>query len=262
MRSGYALFILSVVLSQGILRAQERPPLTPQQQEVWKVSQAWLDAYNHRDLDAFARLTADDFIGATDDGIFMSKAGLLHRLSTHPPEADQRKNVREVRVRVNGDTAVVNYRLSLTEEGFDNAKLIFELRRTEVFQKSNGAWLAVAAHDSLLPVNHREPVKADPKTLRDYAGQYEHFRPGFMATYTVQGDHLIDEWKGDKIEAFPWEKIPFSSAKTWAGPRLFATRRAASRAMSTTTPTASKRRERRSSSCTMSSKYLSPRRLV
>ena len=136
------LFPMGVVGADepAILLAPETPSLTRQQQEVWKVSQEWRDAYNNRDLDTIAHLTVDDFIGSTDDGIFMSKAGLLKRLSTHPPEADQRKNVRDVRVRVNGNTGVVNYRLSLTEEGFDNGRLIFELRRTEVFQKSNGDW--------------------------------------------------------------------------------------------------------------------------
>ncbi len=212
MSSRYAWLLAVVMLSpMGVagtdgpasLQTEETPSLTPQQQEVWKVSQEWRGAYNRRDLDAFARLTVDDFMGSTDDGIFMSKAGILKRLSTHPAEADQRKNIRDVRVRLNGETGVVNYRLSLTEEGFDNGRLIFELRRTEVFQKSNGAWLAIAAHDSPLPITHREPVKADPKTFKDYAGQYEHFRPGFTTTYTVEGDHLIDEWKGDKIEAFP-----------------------------------------------------------
>ena len=218
MSSRYAWFLavmmsfpLGIVGSDGpaILWAQESPSLTPQQQEVWKVSEEWRDAYNRRDLDAFARFTVDDFIGSTDDGIFMSKAGLLKRLSTHPAEADQRKNVRDVRVRVNGDTGLVNYRFSLTEEGFDNGRLRFELRRTEVFQKSNGAWLAIAAHDSLLPITHREPVKADPKTFMDYAGQYEHFRPGFTVTYTVEGDHLIHQWKGDKLEAFPMGEDTF-----------------------------------------------------
>ena len=33
-----------------------------------------------RDLDAFARLTVDDSLARLDDGIFMSKAGLLKRL--------------------------------------------------------------------------------------------------------------------------------------------------------------------------------------
>jgi len=179
------------------------PALTPEQAEVWKVSQSWLSAYNHRDLDTFARLTADDFIGSTDDGIFMTKAGVLKRLATHPPDADQRQNARDIRVRLDGDTAVVNYRFSLVEHGFENQVLSFELRRTEVFQKKNSGWLAIAAHDSNLPINHREPVKTDPATFKDYAGEYEYFRPGFVNTYTVEGERLIDGWKGDKIEAFP-----------------------------------------------------------
>ena len=71
------------------------------------------DAYNHRDLDTFARLTVDDFIGSTDDGIFYVEGQASETLlSTRPPGADQRENVRDVRV--NGDTAVVNYRPSLT----------------------------------------------------------------------------------------------------------------------------------------------------
>jgi ketosteroid isomerase-like protein len=139
MSSRYAWLLAVVMLSPmgmagtdgpAILRTQETPSLTLQQQEVWKVSQEWRDAYNRLDLDSFARLTVDDFIGSTDDGIFMSKAGLLKRLSTHPPEADQRKNVRDVRVRVNGDTGVVNYRLSLTEEGFDDSGTIMGSSRT------------------------------------------------------------------------------------------------------------------------------------
>ncbi|MBI3476822.1 MAG: DUF4440 domain-containing protein [Acidobacteria bacterium] len=203
------VFLGVMVLVTSATFASDSPGLTPAQQEVWKVSQAWLSAYNQRDLDAFARLTADDFFGATDDGILMTKAGLLNRVLTHPPKADQRTNVHDVRVRVNGDTAMVNYRLSLAEEGFDSGKLIFELRRTEVFQKKNSAWVAIAAHDSLLPISHREPVSADPKTFKDYAGEYEHFRPGFIVTYSVEGDHLIDEWKGDKIEAFPMGKDTF-----------------------------------------------------
>jgi ketosteroid isomerase-like protein len=209
MRHRYLFLVVVAMFVQGDVRAQRTPTLSPAQEEVWKVSQACLAAFNRRDLDAFARFIADDFIGSTDDGIFMSKARLLRRLSTHPPESEQRKNVRDIRVRVHESTAIANYRLSLTEEGFENGRLIFELRRTEVFQKNNDTWLMIAAHDSILPINHREPAKVDPKTLKDYSGQYEHFHRGFMATYTVEGDHLFDEWKGDKIEAFPMAKDTF-----------------------------------------------------
>src|SRR5438477_11090450 len=97
----------------------ESPSLSTQQQEVMKASDAWRDALNHRDIETFARYVADDFIGSSDDGVVMTKARLLKRLATHPPEQEQRGDVRDVRVHVDGDSAIVNYLLSVTEGGFD-----------------------------------------------------------------------------------------------------------------------------------------------
>jgi ketosteroid isomerase-like protein len=195
------LFPMSVVGTDG-------PTLTPQQREVLKVSQAWLDAFNHRDLETFARYVADDFIGSTDDGIFITKTGLLKRLATHPSEQEQRSDVRDVRVHVADDSTIINYLVSVTEGGFEQRTLSFQFRRTEFFRKNNGTWLASAAHESQLPINHRVPAKIGPETLKDYEGRYT-FRPGFPATYAVEDDHLIDEWKGEKTEALPMAKDTF-----------------------------------------------------
>lgn len=84
------------------------------------MSETWLDAFNHRELEVFARYVADDFIGSTDDGIFMTKARLLKRLATHPAEQEQRGDVRDVRVHVDGDSAIVNYLVTVTEGGFES----------------------------------------------------------------------------------------------------------------------------------------------
>jgi hypothetical protein len=138
----------------------------------------------------------------------MTKARLLKRLATHAAEQEQRSDVRDVRVHVDGDSAIINYLLSVTEGGFDPKPLSFQFRRTEFFQKKNGTWLAIAAHESQLLINHRLPVKIDPRTLKDYEGRYT-FRPGFPSTYTVEGGHLIDEWKGERTEALPMAKDTF-----------------------------------------------------
>ena len=208
MSSRYAWFLaVTMLFPMGVVGA-DGPALTTQQQEVMKVSDAWRDALNHRDLETFARYVADDFIGSTDDGIFMTKARLLKRLATHAAEQEQRSDVRDVRVHVDGDSAIVNYLVCLTEGGFESKPVSFQLRRTEFFQKKNGTWIAIAAHESQVLVNHRVPVKIDPRTLQDYVGQYT-WRSGFPATYTVQGDHLIDEFKGEKTEAFPMAKDTF-----------------------------------------------------
>jgi ketosteroid isomerase-like protein len=195
------------VISIGVVAA-DGPALTTQQQEVMKVSDAWRDALNHRDIETFAGYVADDFIGSTDDGIFMTKARLLKRLATHQADQEQRSDVRDARVHVDGDFAIFDYLVRLTEGGFESKPVSFELRRTEFFQKKNGAWLAIAAHESQVLVNHRVPVKIDPKTLQDYIGQYT-WRAGFPATYMVEDGRLIDEFKGEKTEAFPMAKDTF-----------------------------------------------------
>ena len=64
---------------------------------------------------------------------------------------------------------------------------------------------------------------------------------GFPATYTVEGDHLIDEWKGEKTEAFPMAKDTFFEREDlWAGRPLFETSRVGSRDTSTIMPMGSK----------------------
>ena len=208
MSSRYAwILAVTMLFPMGIVGA-DGPTLTAQQQEVLKVSEAWLDAFNHRDLETFARYIAEDFIGSTDDGMLLTKARLLKRLATHPPDEEQRSDVRDIRVRVDGDVAVVNYLVTVSEGGFQPKALSFLFRRTEFFQKKDGTWLAIAAHESQLPINHRVPIKADPSTFKDYIGQYT-FRPGFPATYTVEDGHLIDEWKGERTEALPMAKDTF-----------------------------------------------------
>ena len=199
--AGMMVFPMGVVGTDG-------PALTTEQRDVLKVSDAWLDAFNRRDFETFARYVADDFIGSADDGIFLTKARLLKRLAAHSPEEEQRGDVRDIRARVDGDLAVVNYLVTVTEGGFQPKALSFQFRRTEFFQKKNGTWIAIAAHESQVLVNHRVPVKIDPRTLQDYVGQYT-WRPGFPATYTVEDGHLMDEWKGEKTEALPMAKDTF-----------------------------------------------------
>jgi ketosteroid isomerase-like protein len=186
----------------------DEPALTTQQREVSKASEAWRDAFNHREPETYARCIADDFIGSTDDGIFMTKARLLKRLATHPPEQEQWSDVRDVRVRVDGDSAIVNYLVSVSEGAFEPKPVLLQLRRTEFFQRKSGTWLAIAAHESRLMINHRVPVKIDSGILKDYAGHYT-YRPGFPATYTVEAGRLMDEWKGEKVEALPMAKDTF-----------------------------------------------------
>lgn len=75
----------------------------------------------------------------------------------------------------------MNYLVTVREGCFEPAPLFFQFRRTEFFRKENDTWVAIAAHESTPPINHRVLVKVDPETFKGYAGQYT-YRPEFMVT--------------------------------------------------------------------------------
>jgi hypothetical protein len=59
-----------------------------------------------------------------------------------------------------------------------------------------------------------------PEHLRDSAGEFT-FSAGHPRNYSVEGDHLIDEWKGEKTEALPMAKGTFLRTRILAGRHMF-----------------------------------------
>jgi ketosteroid isomerase-like protein len=108
MNPGFAVVLLIVTLSQGASLVAERTEFTPDQQEVIKVSQAWNDAYNRRDLEAYAGHMSEEFIGTTEESS-ITKAGLVKFVRERPQRYQQRQDPREYGVRIDGDTAVLTY---------------------------------------------------------------------------------------------------------------------------------------------------------
>lgn len=131
--SPLAWFLAAVMLFPAGVFGIDEPKFTPPQLEVMKVSQAWLDAFNHRDLETFSRYISDDYIGSTDDGILVTKARAVKWLSARPPEYEQRTDLHDVAVMVDGDTAIVNY-LIQSRLGWGDTTIVIHLRRTEVFR--------------------------------------------------------------------------------------------------------------------------------
>ena len=204
------IVVASSAFFHGIVARAEAPPLTVEQQEVVKVSQAWLDAFNHRDLETFASYIADDYIGSTDDGVLTTKDKLVKWLSKRPPEYGQRKDLHDIQVHLDGDTAIVNY-LITSLRTWGDTPIVNYLRRTEVFKKKNGKWLIIATHESLLPVNFFKTVKIDANVFKDYVGQYDWPRHEVQDrdTYTVENGRLVSEWRGVKRECLAMAKDTF-----------------------------------------------------
>jgi ketosteroid isomerase-like protein len=156
--------------------ATDPPKLSPAEQEVVNVNKARLDAANRRDVAAWARYVADDYIYSDDDGALVTKARMMENLKTLPAAYEHSADPRDYVVHLYGSTAVINYRTTGHEQ-FGDTDLITEQRRTETFLKQNGSWLLIAVQDTDLPVNFRKPVAVDTSVYKDYVGHYEP-RPG------------------------------------------------------------------------------------
>jgi len=180
------------------------------EQEVIKTSQAWNDAFNRRDLEAYGRHMSDDFVGTSDEASPMTKAALIKFLSGRPLEYIQRKEAHDFDVHIFGDTAILTYAFT-SFHAWGDTMIKFPTRRIEVFKKKDGAWLAVASQQCYVPTNHRTPIEIDSKVLMDYVGEYDWPRHDDkdIDKYRIEGGQLIGEWRGDKKQFFPMQKDTF-----------------------------------------------------
>jgi ketosteroid isomerase-like protein len=205
-----AIIVASLIFLQVGVSASTSQPPTSAEEEVLKVSRAWLDARNHRDLGTFAAFMSDDFIGSTDIGERTTKEWLVDWLSKRRPEDEQKVDLRDVQVHLEGDTAIVNYLITV-RKGWGKTVVINNRRRTEVFKKTSEKWLAIAAHESDLPANYFKPVEIDPKILKDYVGHYDwpRHRIDDRDTFTVEDGRLFSEWRGVKRKCLAKGKDTF-----------------------------------------------------
>jgi Domain of unknown function (DUF4440) len=155
--------------------AQDQPNFSPAQQEGLNVRNALRETALRRDMTAWSRYVADDCIFSTDDGELKTKAQAIAHIGRMPPEYDHSVNPRDYVVHVYGDTAVINFRLTMHEQ-FTDTDIISEQRQTETYIKQNGSWLLIARQWNNLPVNFRKPVAVDASAYKEYVGQYE-WRP-------------------------------------------------------------------------------------
>jgi ketosteroid isomerase-like protein len=175
MRYFTCLFV-ALCLSASVICAQDRPKFSPAQQEVLNTHKARIEAGEKRDYTTWSRLVADDCMYSDDDGVLETnpKAHIWEEWKL-PLAYDHGVNPREYVVHVYGDTAVLNYRVTVHEQ-FTDADITSEQRYTETYIKQNGSWLLIAKQWGNLPVNFHKPVAVDASVYKDYVGRYE-WRP-------------------------------------------------------------------------------------
>lgn len=182
--------------------ASEQPKLSPTEQEVLDVSQARRDASNRRDVAASARYVAEDCIFSSDDGVLVTKAEYYQQMESLPIEYDHSTNAREFVLRVHGDTAVINFRIT-THEQFGDSDIVSEQRRTETWVKRDGSWLLIALQWDDLPVNFRQPIAVDTGVYKDYVGQYEWRPHGDVDVVSLKDGKLWSRFDKDEDEYLP-----------------------------------------------------------
>jgi len=199
------LSLFAIASSLPLTLAQESD-----KEAVIKTSQAWNDAFNRRDLEAYGRHMSDGFVGTTDEAPPMTKAALIHFLSGRPLEYVQRKEAHDFDVHIFGDTAILTYAFT-SFNAWGDTMIKFPSRRIEVFKKNGGGWLAVASQQCYVPTNHRTPIDIDSKVLMDYVGEYDWPRHDVrdIDKYRIEDGQLMGEWRGDKRQFLPMQKDTF-----------------------------------------------------
>jgi ketosteroid isomerase-like protein len=187
---------------------QKSDQASKDEQELRKLEDEWLSSYLRGDRTTFDRIVADDFTGTDESARVRNKAE--ERELIQPPPASIKSSLanEDVRVRTNGDAAIVTGRIVLKTQLSGQPEISFQTRFTDTFLRRQGRWQVAARHYSRLPPE-RVAVKLDPKVFDEYVGQYE-LAQDFVLIVTKEGDKLMSQATGQpKFELLPESDIAF-----------------------------------------------------
>jgi ketosteroid isomerase-like protein len=109
-------------------------------QKLRELNQAYLDSVVHGDVQRFGELLSPDFLCSTPDGALLDKSAFL--LTTAAPRTLERLAAHDVRIRIEGDVAIIHAATVYTTLAGEKGRG----RYTDIWARRNGQWLAVAAH--------------------------------------------------------------------------------------------------------------------
>ena len=131
-----------------------RPEESPQvEQQIMQFERDWSAAYLKHDTATIARLLADDYVGTDGRGIVTNRADEIEEAavpkpgSPAPPFEVLDETVTDMKVRVYGDTAVLNGRV-IEKIRTKEKESEIQYRRTTVWVKRQGRWQCVSFHGS------------------------------------------------------------------------------------------------------------------
>jgi ketosteroid isomerase-like protein len=175
--------------------------------EVVKAIHARLEAVRRNDLATWATLVADDMM-APIEGETRSKQSWLAQHKSWPREVTYWYGpLQDVKVRINGDTAIVTYHCDqLTEAGGQTTSI--HKWQIETHVRRDGHWLLLGVADGLIPPEP-QAARIDPSILDAYVGRYE-WAPTLVSRIERKGDVLLEhlgagepvEWRAESETTF------------------------------------------------------------
>lgn len=148
---------LSWILLAAAATPQEAP-LAKEQQEVWSREEAYRNAVQSRDANAFIALLHDDFVGwPYFEQQPIRKADFRKAPFRNFGDAVETYEVARKAVQIFGDTAVVHYLMTVNSKQSDGKIDVRVVRLTHTWVKAKGVWLIIGGMSSR--VEPSEPSK-------------------------------------------------------------------------------------------------------
>src|SRR6267378_4679930 len=140
---------LLIVTSSFYSQAQSKNDKSESlERELMQLQRAEDEAEDKRDLDTLDRLLSDDFIFTTPNGDLSDKKKLIDDVKNDEPEAGQTIGYAEIRTHDYGETAVVNYLLTVKGKNKEGKDYTNRYRNTVAWVKQQGRWRMAAIHVS------------------------------------------------------------------------------------------------------------------
>ncbi|HEV7490391.1 MAG TPA: nuclear transport factor 2 family protein [Rhodanobacteraceae bacterium] len=154
------------------------------QAQLVKLTQELMDALILGKADVWQRILADDAVIIDEFGRIQDKADAVKSIHPFPQGLSGSIEIRDSKVRVHGDTAVLQGELYERETVFGQ-NLLVRYIFCNTFVRRSGAWQLIAATDVTLPT---EPpaLKVSDLVVGDYPGMYSY---GPKRAFTVAAEN-------------------------------------------------------------------------
>ncbi|HXD32132.1 MAG TPA: DUF4440 domain-containing protein [Pyrinomonadaceae bacterium] len=211
-----------VLLSLGVLApvqttAQSKSDAATEK-ELVAIAQELFDAVAVGNKAPWEKYLADDMIYTDENWQILTKKELVEGLKPLPKGYSGTIRMVNVQSRLNGDAAVLSYRL-LEEETVFGQKLTPTYLETDTYFKRKGRWQLIAAHVIVMP-SERKAITIRPEQYDSIMGQYE-LTPGVNYTITREDGKLVGQRTGRaKEELLPADDNTFFRKGSIRGERF------------------------------------------